>query len=379
MYLDYKSYFVFITCLIFFFIFINNNNNSYADSPSFLEQEIGDNISDWIDMSNNQIQKKVREKYTDITSIDYFSDGKTLKATLWLLFPFKEEPPRKEVDYGMFIDADFNSKTGYGGMDYKVELQWKNESKSWDKVIETWSRNGKERTIAIYPNMTNFFEKEKNYVTVSVDLKKILYPQKYKVLFYADFRRDDGVLISDFTRWVAIPPLELDISTIPKSIELFQGISDNIQVQINSTEGYAPKINLTLENKPRETFFDYDSEEIILPSYGMATIPIKVTPTKDAILGLHTFYVTVKSNFPPEEIIKIQGIHSVPPENIIKRSAVLLTIKPEPDFFDKIQMSWGKIGDFAQFIYGIIAGLSPFIYQQIRKFTNHNSTNTNKN
>lgn len=217
-------------------------------------------------------------------------------------------------------------------------------------------------------------------MTISVDLQKILYPQRYKVLFYADFRRDDGVLISDFTRWVAIPPLKLDISTIPKSIELYQGISDNIQVVVNSTEGYAPKINLTLENKPTETFFNYDSNEIILPSYGMATIPLKITPTKDSILGPHTFYVTVKSNFPPDEVIKIQGIHSVPPENIIKRSAVLLTIKPEPDFFDKIQMSWGKIGDFAQFIYGIITGLSPFIYQQIRKFTNHkNNSKTNNN
>lgn len=377
MYLDYISNFVFITSIIFFLIFIHNNN-SYADSLSFLEQEIGDTTSDWINMNNNQIQKKVKEKYTDITSVDYFSDGKALNATLWLLFPFKENPPINEVDYGMFIDADFNSKTGYGGIDYKVEMQWKNESKSWDKVIETWSRNGKERTIAIYPNMSNFFEKEKNYVTVSVDLQKILYPQKYKVLFYADFRRDDGILISDITRWIAVPPLELDISTIPRSIELYQGISDNIQVQINSTEGYAPKINLTLENKPRETFFDYDSDEITLPSYGITTIPMKVTPTKDEMLGPRTFYVTVKSNFPPDEIIKVQGI-PVPPENVIKRSAVLLTIKPEPDFFDKIQMSWGKVGDFAQFIYGIIAGLSPFIYQQIRKFTNHNTTNTNNN
>lgn len=376
MYLDHKSYFIFITSLISFSILINNNN-AYGDSPSFLEQEIGDITNDWIDMKKNQIYDKMGEMYTDITSVDYYSNGKMLNATLWLKFPFKEKPPMKEVDYGMFIDADFNSKTGYGGMDYKVELQWKNESKVWNKVIETWSRNGKERTIATYPNMTNFFENEKNYVTISVELQKILYPQKYKVLFYADFRRDDGILISDFTRWIAIPPLELGISTIPKSIELFQGISDNIQVMINSSEGYAPKINLTLENKPRETFFDYDSNEIILPSYGMATIPIKITPTKDSRIGPQTFYVTVKSNFPSDEIIKIMGKHSVPPENIIKRSAVLLTIKPEPDLLDKIQMSWGKVGDFTQFIYGIIAGLSPFIYQQIRKFTNHNTTTNN--
>jgi hypothetical protein len=376
LYLDYKSYFIFITSLISFLILINTND-VYGDSPSFLEQEIGDITNDWIDMKKNQIYDKIGEMYTDITSVDYYSNGKMLNATLWLKFPFKEKPPMKEVDYGMFIDADFNSKTGYGGMDYKVELQWKNESKVWNKVIETWSRNGKERTIATYPNMSNFFEKEKNYVTISVELQKILYPQKYKVLFYADFRRDDGILISDFTRWIAIPPLELGISTIPKSIELFQGISDNIQVMINSTEGYAPKINLTLENKPRETFFDYDLNEIILPSYGMATIPIKITPTKDSRIGPQTFYVTVKSNFPADEIIKIMGKHSVPSENIIKRSAVLLTIKPEPDLLDKIQMSWGKVGDFTQFIYGIIAGLSPFIYQQIRKFTNHNTTTNN--
>jgi hypothetical protein len=374
MYLEYKFNFVLITNVIFFLIFITTEI-SYADSPSFLEQEIGDNPSDWIDMINNQTQNKSREKYTDITSVDYYSDGKILNATLWLVFPFKEKPPMKEVDYGMFIDADFNSKTGYGGMDYKVELQWNNNS--WNKVIETWSRNGKERTIAIDPNMTNFFEKEKNYVTISVDLEKILYPKKYKVLFYADYRRDDGILMTDFTRWIAIPPLEIDISTIPNSIELYNGISDNIQVVINSSEGYAPEINLTLENKPQETFFDYDSSPIILPSYGMATIPIKITPTKDAMIGPQTFYVTVKSNFPPDEIIKIEGIHPVEPENIIKRSAVLLNMKPEPDFFDKIQMSWGKIGDFAQFIYGIIAGLSPFIYQQIRKFTNHDNTTNN--
>ena len=135
--LNYLFAIFIITLLLFIF-----NNNVLAHSPSFLEQEIDDNTSDWIDMSTNQIYKKVKEKYTDITSVDYYSDGKTLNATLWLLFPFKEKPPIKELDYGMFIDADFNSKTGYGGMDYKVELQWKNNS--WNKVIETWSRNGKE-------------------------------------------------------------------------------------------------------------------------------------------------------------------------------------------------------------------------------------------
>ncbi|MDR4511004.1 MAG: hypothetical protein MRJ93_04785 [Nitrososphaeraceae archaeon] len=161
--------------------------------------------------------------------------------------------------------------------------------------------------------------------------------------------------------------MELDISTIPHSIDLYQEIPENIQVQINSTEGYAPKINLTLDNKPKQTTFEYDSSEITLPSYGMTTIPIKITPTKNEMVGPYTFYATIKSNFPPDEVIKVKGIHSIPPENVIKRSAVLLTIHPEPDFFDKLQVFWGEVGDFTQFIYGVLLGLAPFVYQQIRK------------
>ena len=345
----YKTNYI---CIIFLtpFLLFSFSNNVFAESPSFLEQEIVDNKSDWIEMSTNKILTKEREKYTDIMSVDYFSDGKTLNATLWLLFPFKESPRMKEVNYGMYIDTDFDSKTGFGGIDYKVELQWRNNS--WNKVIETWSKFGNERTIANYSDITGFYEKEKHYITMSADLQKILYPQKYKVLFYAEFRRDNGILISDITRWVAIPPLELDIFTIPKSMELYQGVSDNIHVQINSTEGYTPKIDLILD-KPQE-------------------ILIKITPTKDSMLGPQSFYITVKSNFPPDELLNISEKRTVSGENIIQTSEVLLNIKPEPDFLDKIQMSWGKIGDFTQFVYGIIAGLSPFIYQQIRKFTNKN-------
>ena len=51
-------------------------------------------------------------------------------------------PPNEEVDYGMFIDADFDNKTGWGGIDYKVELGWDNQSKVWNKVLEKWSYFG---------------------------------------------------------------------------------------------------------------------------------------------------------------------------------------------------------------------------------------------
>jgi hypothetical protein len=359
---------------ILFFLFLSKFIilDVFSDSPYFTEQEITDNVTDWIDMSTNNITS-IGERYTDIISVDYFSNGKTLNATLWLLFPFKEVPPMHEVDYGMFIDADFNSKTGYGGIDYKVEIQWDNETQKWNKVIERWSRYGGYRTIENISNYTNFFEKGLQYVTISADLEKIVYPQKYKVLFYSDFRRSDGTLITDYTRWISVPPLEIGISTIPSSIELSRKVSNTIEVKINSTEGYTPTVSLTIENKPFETFFKFYYNELTIPSYGIATIPVTITTTKDTLLGPHTFYITAKSSFPSDELITIQGSHSIPPENVIKRAIVSLKINPEPDIFDNIKKWWEKIGDFTQFIYGIVAGISPYIFQQIRKLWNKNN------
>lgn len=349
--------------------------DAFSSSPYVPEQEILDNITDWIDLSIDQITSS-GERYTDIISVDYFSDGKTLNATLWLLFPFKENPSMQEVDYGMFIDADFDSKTGYGGIDYKVEIQWNDEAKIWNKVIERWSKYGGYRIVENITNYTNFYEKGLQYVTISADLEKILYPQKYKVLFYADFRKSDGTLISDYTRWVAVPPLELGISTVPSSVELSRGLSDTIEVKINSTEGYAPTVSLSIENKPSETFFKLHFNELRLSSYGIATTPITITSSKDAPLGPHTFYIIAKSNFPPDELIEVQGTHSISAENIITRSVVTLKINPEPDLFDKIQKSWEKIGNFTQFMYGVLAGISPWIYQIIKKIWYKNNSNT---
>jgi hypothetical protein len=72
-------------------------------------------------------------------------------------------------------------------------------------------------------------------------------------------------------------------------------------------------------------------------------------------------------------LITVQGIHSIPPENVIKRSLVSLKINPEPDIFDNIKMSWEKIGGFTQFIYGVFAGISPWIFQLLRKLWNKNN------
>ena len=54
-------------------------------------------------------------------AVNYISDGKILNATIWLASGFENSSapvynqPFRKISYGMLIDADYNTKTGYNG------------------------------------------------------------------------------------------------------------------------------------------------------------------------------------------------------------------------------------------------------------------------
>jgi hypothetical protein len=236
--------------------------NTGSSSPSFPNQEIIDPDLDWIYM-RNKTHALNGDRSTDIEAVDYHSDGKTLNAILWLYFPFQVEqsPLNEEVDYGMFIDADFDDKTGFGGVEYKVELGWNNQSKKWAKVVEKWSAFGdplglENETIPY----TNFTKKDAHYVLLSVDLDDVLTPKKYKVIFYGQVRRE-GYLITDFSRMVAVPPLELAVSTSPNSVEVRKGEQKTIEVKVNTTQGYEPTVNLNATSQSKDIIFDFTQND----------------------------------------------------------------------------------------------------------------------
>lgn len=95
------------------------------------------------------MHKHVRSYYgdpsTELIGVDYFSNGKTLNATLWLAAPFNSNisHDRGQTNYGIFIDADANNKTGVGGIDYQVEISGKNAT--WSKTFSQWSTFGTNR------------------------------------------------------------------------------------------------------------------------------------------------------------------------------------------------------------------------------------------
>lgn len=346
---------------------INSITPGYTDSPAFKQQSIDDGELDWVNMtSRHEINKEF--KVPDITFVDYYSDGKSLNSTLWLTKPFVTKPISfREVDYGMLIDSDFDSKTGFGGIDYKVEINWKSTTKTWTKTVEQWGQyDSNRRVIKTYPNYTNFYQTGQSYVLLSVDMDQLVNPNKYKVIFYADSRKPNGDLIIDYTNWVAVPPLQLVIFTRPSSIDLTQGQQKTVEIMVNATEGYTPILNLSAKTENDEIIPIFTFRNLSVPSYGIAGGLLNIFASKNSQVGPTTLLILANSKFPSEELLNISG-KQVNPYNVFSKSSIELSVHEPPDWAQQISDFWSKIGDFTNFVYGIIAGLTPFLYMLLRK------------
>ena len=114
-----------------------------------------------------------------------------MNTTLWLIFPFMEHPSKyTTLNYGVLIDSDFDRGPGVGGIDYQVEIRWVNKTRTWDKVTMEWSDSGKEKILDEKRNYTGFYKEQSYYVSLQVDLSTIVYPNKYRVVFYAESAKE---------------------------------------------------------------------------------------------------------------------------------------------------------------------------------------------
>ena len=346
-----------------------------AESPIFELQEIKDQNIDWIDLDRKGPSQE-GERSTDILSVDYHSNGKILNATVWLYFPFKNKPTDYNVmNYGMYLDADFDKTTGYGGIDYQLEIGWNNNSMTWTKLLEKWSPNGDEKTIRVENNYTGFFEEDKKYVELSLDLGLLEYPSKYKISFYAEAKKEKlSPLLTDFTKWVAIPPLELTISTSPTLIEPHKGEDKTIEIEVNSSQGYEPKVEISAKSQTDAIEYKFNQNDTLhVPTYGVATTPLAIKALGNADVGPYTLILFANSTFPPEQLIEDIAAENnsefVPDisENIFAQSSILVSILEPPTWDENVGKFWSNIGGPASFFYGILAGLAPWIYNSIIK------------
>jgi|SRR6185312_14900918 len=342
---------------------ISNNTTSSStstfpqkSSPSFGMQEIENTPHNWIDVWRG-IHSSKGSNFTDIRSVNYFSDGQFLNATIWL-DDFTPSPPTdKSVNYGMYIDSDFNNKTGIEGINYKVEVQWHPESKSWTRIVEEWSTNGKNKTLEIKSNYTGFYQKGGSFVNLYANLKDMIYPQKYRILFYAEEKKLKGIsLIMDSPKWVNIPPPTFIISANPSIINVKAGEQKTIEIQVKSSQGFQPRVNFFTDTSQSPSFvklgFAYDKLKI--SSIGEASTPLTIYTAGDAIRYPYTAIISANFSFPSQESINpsltLRKI-IIPTENVIAQSTITIIIQDPASAIDVINDFWSKAGGFINFVY----------------------------
>jgi hypothetical protein len=195
--------------LLYFVVFMmalllyNFPQRAIAYSPSFGMQEIKKPPRHWVDMWRGKYSTNGAD-YTDLRSVNYFSNGRFFNATLWLS-SFNPKPPTdRTVNYGMYFDSDLNHNTGIAGIDYKVEISWNGTAKTWTRVFEFWSSSGGVKAVEKpISNYSGFYGKGDGYgyVDLSADLNTMLSPNRYKVIFYAEEMPFTAVSVRMPTWW----------------------------------------------------------------------------------------------------------------------------------------------------------------------------------
>ena len=258
----------------------------------------------------------------------------------------------------MYIDSDSNNETGIRGIDYKIEIQWDPISKSWTRMFEEWSTNDKNKTFDIKPNYTNFYRKGGSFVSLYADLKDMIYPQKYKVLFYAEEIKLKGLSwIMDSPKWINIPPPKFIISANPNIINVKAGDRKSIELQVKSSQGFQPQVNFFTDTSQIPSFIkiDFVYKKLKISSIGEARTPLTIHTSTDAIRYPYTAIISANFSFPSQEFYGNRKI-IIPTENAIAQSTITVIIQDPPNFLDIINDFWSKTGGFINFLY--LAGVA---------------------
>src|SRR5919198_3584922 len=268
-----------------------------ASSPAFELQEITNENRQWVQTYGNS-DANLKSNYTDIQAVNYISDGKNLNATMWLAAGFKNSSasppvynqPFRKITYGMLIDADSNTKTGYNGDDYDVYVEVA-EGKSSGYLYQLSSTGGY-RLLESEVNRTESFDPDtlRGSVALQLDLGFINYPSKYDLLFYtAESYKSNEV--RQFTSWVNNPPPSLEITTSPSNIMIRQGQEQIIPARIKSTTGFSNDvINITLasNNNNYDIASGFNSNDLHVAIERNQPPLFKIVVPRQTPLGIYT-------------------------------------------------------------------------------------------
>jgi hypothetical protein len=355
----------------------NHKSANALSSPSFEFQEMINENHDWFQTYGNS-DLNLKNNYTDILAVNYLSDGEILNATLWLnagisnYTDFSLKKPLNKVSYGMLIDADSNSETGYRGADYDFYVELTGGHLS--AYIYQLSSTGGYKLIGSNTNFTEVYDESGAYlgsVDFTLDLDTINNPGNYNLLFYSaeSFGSNE---VRQFTNWVSIPPPTLQVTTSPEDISIRQGENMMVPARIKSSTGFSNDVvNITLSGDKNSEYAiasGFNSSEIVVNVERIQPPLFKIDIPKETPLGIYSIPLIVTIREPSEAVItKPINVDSsggkVDPEVEISKKYptvgyltkpinLTVTVVAPKTINDHFKEFWGTYGSFI----GIFAG-----------------------
>ncbi|NAL77646.1 hypothetical protein [Nitrososphaera sp. AFS] len=356
-------------------------SSAFALSPSFSIQEVNTGVHNGIQI-NGTTHAETKPNYnwpqassSDIQRVTYFSDGRTLNATLWLGGGVEKNPSHgvSTAVYGELIDADNNPSTGKYGVDYQQEVQWSNTTKSWNKIFVQYSSPLNLRTLTKELNYTGFFQNDEKYVLMPLDLKSITSPDKFRVIYYAILIYNDSRILLDLTPWIDIPPSQYTFSTTPNPIVVTQGQQEDVGVQLQSSSGLPPKLaNFTPYQNYSNVLVKFNPNRLDLSSFGVAPLPLKIQASNNAQIGKYTIPVLLNlstGSVFPSKFIQLANLNvSIPTQGYISGKGNLsISVVPPPSIDQRIKDFWSVYGSLISLIGAGFAGAaSTFVFEYLK-------------
>ncbi len=288
------------------------NPANAVSSPSFEIQEMINKNRDWFQTYGNS-DLNLKNNYTDILAVNYLSDSETLNATLWLnagisnYTDFSYKKPLNKINYGMLIDADSNSETGYRGADYDFYYELRGGNLS--AYLYQLSSTGGYKLIGSNTNITESYDDSGAFlgsVDFALSLDSINNPSNYNLLFYSaeSFQSNE---VRQFTSWVSIPPPTLQVTTSPEDISIRQGESLMVPARIKSSTGFSNDVvNITLSGDKNSEYAiasGFNSSELIVKMERNQPPLFKIDVPKETPLGIYSIPLIVTIREPSEAVI----------------------------------------------------------------------------
>jgi hypothetical protein len=258
-------------------------------------------------------------------------------------------PPLKESIYKtgskIVMSMDVNSVYDFKGQDYRVELNWNPTIRNWTKEVqESKSSMGKDSilgsgehiTLEEKENYASFFNKEKEYLKVSMDLSTINFPNQYSLVFfvtdsYSNRNSTCSINLFDMSGEVHIPPPVFSFIVSPSSISLRPGEEGKMELQIkNNNAKLNSDIELTTNNISKELDVKFIPNKISVPPSGLSTSILHLKARENASDHPYTFPITYNITFPSQLINQLtkEKYNNSEGARIVEHSDVTVTVLP---------------------------------------------------